>query len=240
MARRRRWYCLQAFSEEQLGTVPVYEYYNDERRDHEYTTRDKPYDGNWRRGDVDVAFYAYTSEKEGTVPIYEYYSDKFQDHEYSQRDRPYDGKWRKGDQGVAFYAYPSDWTSEKAAFDFVLASAPEHELPELIQLTNDCSGHYCAGDKDDQFDTHALAIAGKSEQWKAAWLGKVHGTIQTIRRFNPQAKICVVAVAGGPACDWERGVLQEHMSRKYFGDNVVLKQIRDVEDFQHWLARKVS
>lgn len=85
-------------------SVPVYQYYSHALRDHEYTTRDTPYDHNWDK--QGVAFYAFDSQVTGTVPVYQYFSSRFQDHEYTTRSTPYDDAWNQDD--VAFYAYPEE------------------------------------------------------------------------------------------------------------------------------------
>ena len=56
-----------------------------------------------------------------------------------------------------------------------------------------------------------------------------------LERAYPGQVITVLAVAGGPACDWERGELRSNFCPQY--PTLRLKQLGDVEDLEAWLAR---
>ena len=56
-----------------------------------------------------------------------------------------------------------------------------------------------------------------------------------LERAYPGQVITVLAVAGGPACDWERGELRSNFCPQY--PTLRLKQLGDLEDLEAWLAR---
>ena len=53
---------------------------------------------------------------------------------------------------------------------------------------------------------------------------------------NPGQTLTAVAIAGGPACDWERTELRNNFGQKL--PNFKLKQIGDFEDDEVWLERQ--
>ena len=57
-----------------------------------------------------------------------------------------------------------------------------------------------------------------------------------LSRELPGQVITAVAIAGGPACNWERDQLYNNFSRKHA--LLELKQCGDVDDFEAWLRRK--
>ena len=63
-------------------------------------------------------------------------------------------------------------------------------------------GEYAAGDREDIFNSMTLS---EQESWKVGWKGKVEMVINLLKKYNPGKEIVVLAIAGGPACDWERG-----------------------------------
>lgn len=125
---------------------------------------------------------------------------------------------------------------EDASFRFVLASAPVHELPALIRYTQAYGGVYCAGDASDTFNDIILQNAGEANKWRAAWLGKLEGVINTVRVTAPQKQIYVLAIAGGDACDWERKQIRTAVLPNH--EDVSFKQLGDMNDFKFWLAEK--
>ena len=44
-----------------------------------------------------------------------------------------------------------------------------------------------------------------------------------------------LAIAGGPACDWERGELRNTFCKNH--PELKLKQLGDFDDLVHWLDR---
>ena len=74
-----------------------------------------------------------------------------------------------------------------------------------------------------------------NEAWKTAWKGKTSQAYRMLKRLHPTEKIIAVAIAGGPACDWERGELRNNFCQQY--PDMVLKQIGDAEDYAAWLER---
>ena len=92
-----------------------------------------------------------------------------------------------------------------AAAPFFLASAPVSELGRAKDLVLARGGQYAAGDKDDIFNSMTLH---DQESWKVGWKGKVEMCINVLKTQNPGKEITCLAIAGGPACDWERAELR--------------------------------
>jgi hypothetical protein len=115
---------------------------------------------------------------------------------------------------------------------FFLASAPVSALDVAKRLVLSRGGEYAAGDKDDIFNSMTL---GDQESWKVGWKGKVEMCINLLKRHNPGQQVTALAIAGGPACDWERGELHNTFCRSH--RELVLKQLGDIEDLQSWLDR---
>ena len=116
---------------------------------------------------------------------------------------------------------------------FFLASAPVECIEQAIQTSLDFGGEYSAGDAADKLNRDILDPA--NETWKAAWKGKTSQAYRMLKRANPNEKIIAVAIAGGPACDWERRELRNNFCQQY--PDMVLKQIGDYDDFLAWLER---
>ena len=74
------------------------------------------------------------------------------------------------------------------------------------------------------------------ESWKVGWKGKTEATINILKTLNPGKEIVALAIAGGPACDWERAELRNTFCANHSGV-LKLKQLGDVEDLQVWLER---
>ena len=93
---------------------------------------------------------------------------------------------------------------------FILASAPVECLDDAIPLTLRYGGEYTAGDAQDQLNARVI---GADEAWKTAWKGLMHQAIRMLSRGG--APVTLVAIAGGPACDWERGELRNVFCVEY-------------------------
>eukprot|EP01043_Picozoa_sp_COSAG02_P089173 COSAG02_NODE_26178_length_639_cov_0.716667_1_plen_134_part_01 len=109
---------------------------------------------------------------------------------------------------------------------FFLASAPVDCIEAAIQKALEFGGEYSAGDAQDTLNRDILDLA--NETLKAAWKGKTSQAYRMLKRFHPHAKIIAIAIAGGPACDWERSELRNNFCQQY--PDMVLKQIGDYED----------
>ena len=115
----------------------------------------------------------------------------------------------------------------------VLASAPVSELDEAIRVSKMYGITRSAGDATDRLNAKVLDV---DDAWKVAWLGKTAMAIDiTADQFPVGTVITLVAIAGGPACDWERGQLRNKFCIEY--PNTKLKQIGDVEDYVGWLEK---
>ena len=114
---------------------------------------------------------------------------------------------------------------------FMLASCPVDKLTEAIILVNAKGGLYAAGDATDTLNKEL----SKSESWKAAWKGKTKMAIDVLKKLYPRQKITVIAVAGGPACDWELGELFRKAS--WLGDSSMLelKVVGDIDSLKDLL-----
>ena len=115
---------------------------------------------------------------------------------------------------------------------FFLASAPVSELGRAKDLVTARGGEYAAGDKDDVFNSMTLA---DKNAWKAGWQGKVEMTINLLKKYNPGKEITVLAIAGGPACDWERAELRNTFCKSH--PELKLKQLGDFDDLEMWLDK---
>ena len=115
---------------------------------------------------------------------------------------------------------------------FFLASAPVSVLDQAKQLIESRGGYYAAGDKDDIFNSMTL---GDQESWKVGWKGKVEMLINILKKQNHGQKVIALAIAGGPACDWERGELHNTFCKSH--KELVLKQLGDMEDLEAWLNK---
>ena len=116
---------------------------------------------------------------------------------------------------------------------FLLASAPVDSLDACIRLCLAAGGEYTAGDAQDKLNS---SVIGADEAWKTAWKGKTHQAIKMLERNFPAGQaIIALAIAGGPACDWERSELRNTFCPHY--PTLKLKQLGDTEDLEAWLAR---
>ena len=122
--------------------------------------------------------------------------------------------------------------ASSSASPFFLASAPVSVLDRAKRLVESRGGYYAAGDKDDIFNSMTL---GDQESWKVGWKGKVEMLINILKKHNPGRKVTALAIAGGPACDWERGELHNTFCSNH--RELVLKQLGDMEDLEFWLDR---
>jgi hypothetical protein len=122
--------------------------------------------------------------------------------------------------------------ASSSASPFFLASAPVSVLDRAKRLVESRGGEYAAGDKDDIFNSMTL---GDQESWKVGWKGKVEMLINILKKHNPGRKVTALAIAGGPACDWERGELHNTFCSNH--RELVLKQLGDMEDLELWLDR---
>jgi hypothetical protein len=122
--------------------------------------------------------------------------------------------------------------ASSSASPFFLASAPVSVLDRAKRLVESRGGEYAAGDKDDIFNSMTL---GDQESWKVGWKGKVEMLINILKKHNPGRKVTALAIAGGPACDWERGELHNTFCSNH--RELELKQLGDMEDLETWLDR---
>ena len=119
---------------------------------------------------------------------------------------------------------------------FFLASGPVGILEQAIQVTLLHGGEYSAGDAQDKLNKDIFDPNNKDVgNWHAAWKGKTSQTYRILKRLHPTKRIDVVAIAGGPACDWERGELRNNFCQEY--PDMFLKQIGDYDDYVAWLER---
>ena len=122
--------------------------------------------------------------------------------------------------------------ASSSAPPFFLASAPVSVLDRAKRLVESRGGYYAAGDKDDIFNSMTL---GDQESWKVGWKGKVEMMINILKKQNPGQKVTALAIAGGPACDWERGELHNTFCSNH--RELVLRQLGEMEDLELWLDR---
>ena len=112
---------------------------------------------------------------------------------------------------------------------FILASAPVSGLEKAVALVEEYHGEHTAGSASDTLNSRV-------DDWRAAWQGKTH---QAIRMLGGGAAgttaVTLVAIKGGPACDWENTQLRSVFCREH--PNCTLKQIGDLDDFEAWLIR---
>ena len=73
------------------------------------------------------------------------------------------------------------------------------------------------------------------ESWKVGWKGKIEATINVLKTQNPGKEIVALAIAGGPACDWERAELRNTFCKNH--GELKLKQLGDFEDLEAWLDK---
>ena len=96
---------------------------------------------------------------------------------------------------------------------FFLACCPVVSSTESGILTSlKFGGEYSAGDGYDKLNRDVLDPA--NEAWKTAWKGKTSQAYRMMKRIHRNEKIVVVAIKGGPACDWERDELQKNFCPK--------------------------
>jgi len=127
---------------------------------------------------------------------------------------------------------PANAWMTKERSPFFLASAPVSALDDAKRLVQSRGGEYAAGDKEDIFNNMTL---NDQESWRVGWKGKVEMCINLLKRHNPGQQVTALAIAGGPACDWERGELRNVFCRSH--PELVLKQLGDIEDLQLWLDK---
>lgn len=134
-----------------------------------------------------------------------------------------------------------------ATFRFIVASAPQDELPNLIKFSRTYGGFYAAADDGDGFDKHILTEAApedallrteaaQEDARRAAWLRKVEASINMIHMHAPDMKIYLIALKGGQSCNLETGVLRNTVVCKH--KNIELKQCVDMTDLKFWLANQ--
>ena len=122
--------------------------------------------------------------------------------------------------------------ASSSAIPFFLASAPVSVLDRAKRLVESRGGYYAAGDKDDIFNSMTL---GDQESWKVGWKGKVEMMINILQQQNPGRTVTALAIAGGPACDWERGELHNTFCSNH--RELELRQLGEMEDLELWLDR---
>jgi hypothetical protein len=98
---------------------------------------------------------------------------------------------------------------------FILASAPVDALEDCIRLCLAAGGEYTAGDAQDKLNSCVIGVEEEWNLWKTAWKGKTHQAIKMLERNFGGQTITMLAIAGGPACDWERGELRNNFCPQY-------------------------
>ena len=79
----------------------------------------------------------------------------------------------------------------------------------------------------------------KNVPWKNAWLGKTKQIVDMLKKMCPPGtQITALAIAGGPACNWERQQLFDVYTKLY--PNLRLKQLGDVADLHIWLKGRAN
>ena len=59
--------------------------------------------------------------------------------------------------------------------------------------------------------------------------------INVLKTQNPGKEVTALAIAGGPACNWERDELRNTFCKNH--PELKLKQLGDFEDLEMWLDR---
>lgn len=128
----------------------------------------------------------------------------------------------------------------------MLASSPEDVLGEAKAIVLRFGGHAPAGDKDDFFNKDLLfqgsADKVQVESWKTGMKGKLFATFDVLENiFGKDTPLVSIAIAGGPACDWERSLLvpatinPESLRRRY--PQLRLKVCTTPQDMEAFLKR---
>lgn len=134
---------------------------------------------------------------------------------------------------------PGKKVSSDHLLPFFLASCPAETLADAIIIMKKYGGFYAAGEKDDVFHKDLLMSTGadreEAESWKIGWKGKVEMCFMMIKQMKPGSQIIAIAVAGGPACDWERQQIFTRFCKVH--EELQLKQVGDIEDLEAWLLR---
>merc|ERR1712217_836451 len=76
----------------------------------------------------------------------------------------------------------------------------------------------------------------RRESWQTGWKGKVVQAIQMIQDEHPGTPIILIAVAGGPACEWEREVLLSGKLKQHC-PNARLKFCSVLPELESFLSR---
>lgn len=144
-------------------------------------------------------------------------------------------------QAVAIKESKSPVIDQDDLCPFFLASCPDKGLREGIDLVQRFGGFYAAGDKDDIFNKDVLvgeaADKAKAESWQVGWKGKVEMCFNMLRQLHPDKEyVWAIAVAGGPACDWERGELRNRFCKVH--TDMKLKICGDLDDLEAWIERQ--
>ena len=113
---------------------------------------------------------------------------------------------------------------------FILASAPvglpRGCLPEAVALTEKFGGVVTAGYARDILNSRL------GDDWRPAWEGKTHQAIEM--SLKTALAVTLVAIKGGPACDWERSRLRDELCKNYRGCSV--KEVETIAEFEQWLV----
>jgi hypothetical protein len=120
---------------------------------------------------------------------------------------------------------------------FFLASAPVNELNNAIKMVVAAGGSYSAGDANDMLNK---GLKKSHEQWRTAWKGKTKQAFDMLKTDFEGQPITVLAIAGGPNCDWERGELHSAINEAaetWLGNCSCLKlrQLGNCRDLERWI-----
>merc|ERR1712039_552177 len=94
-----------------------------------------------------------------------------------------------------------------------------------------------AGDAKDRFHTQVMSQEEMTELtrgWRTAWKGKVTTGISSTRQFRPRDTIVLLAISGGPECQWEYQELKTVILPQFEG--VEVYHFAHLEEFIQYLA----
>jgi len=118
---------------------------------------------------------------------------------------------------------------------YILASSPEYGLdgrPVLAMAKGFIEAlgfKNCAGDAKDKFHTQVMSpeqMTKAIKGWRVAWVSKVHVHLKLMSEESKDP-IVVIAIAGGPECEYERGEL-----RTTFMNSFPMIHVKFVDSFE--------
>jgi len=100
--------------------------------------------------------------------------------------------------------------------------------------------HNCAGYAHDKFHKNVMLpheMAKDSQGWRTAWKGRVVQALTDLNSIYPDKTLVLIALAGGPECDFERGQLFNGKIASSFPNGYKLKQIGDLDELVSYFGR---